>query len=620
MRRTVLFLFACGLLPAQTLINGDRVILGSINAGRSNVGTDSYALTLATCGGFKYSPRQPFILEADVANTGAATVNVCSAGAKTIKKCGGADLVTGDIKAGDFLMLQYDGTNMRAHGLCGVSVTSGALTFQGLWNASTNTPTLADGTGTQGQYYVVSVAGTVDLGSGSKTYTVGDWVLHNGSIWDKLDAINDVSSVFGRTGVVVAASGDYTASQVTNVATGGIAATQVQAAIDELDTEKATASATLTANLPVIGNGTNALTVGTRQGNTTKYVSYSGSAPSTNDCAKFDSNGNLTTASAVCGSGGGGGGASGANGSLYLSTTATTTVTAGVYSKLNGTTTSVNLSDFTMPSNNRLTYTGTTTIRFNVVSVVSLQASGSNQTVSIRLAKNATTDAATDVTARLGNSGLPSVLATTWNVSLATNDFIEVFATSAGNTTLTAAKLELSVFPLIASPGDAVVMYVAAVCQGTVASLGVGTPTTEAATSTCEGTNIRKAYARFPNSGVSRVNFRFRLIGFAGTTFDWGGYWKATTATSGSVVWQLRCAAVANDEDPDPAYGTAVTVTDAALGTAGRLNSFGATGVTLTGAAVDEEQFCELFRDSAHASDDLADNADLESFYVIYRR
>lgn len=50
-----------------------------------------------------------------------------------------------------------------------------------------------------------------------------------------------VSSVFGRTGNVSAQSGDYTASQITNVPAGGIAATTVQAAIDELDLEKAAA-------------------------------------------------------------------------------------------------------------------------------------------------------------------------------------------------------------------------------------------------------------------------------------------------------------------------------------------------------------------------------------------
>lgn len=47
-----------------------------------------------------------------------------------------------------------------------------------------------------------------------------------------------VSSVFGRTGAVSANTGDYTASKITNVATGSISSIDVQAAINELATEK----------------------------------------------------------------------------------------------------------------------------------------------------------------------------------------------------------------------------------------------------------------------------------------------------------------------------------------------------------------------------------------------
>lgn len=46
----------------------------------------------------------------------------------------------------------------------------------------------------------------------------------------------DVISVFGRGGIVTAQSGDYTASQITNVASGNITATNVQSAINQLDT------------------------------------------------------------------------------------------------------------------------------------------------------------------------------------------------------------------------------------------------------------------------------------------------------------------------------------------------------------------------------------------------
>lgn len=40
------------------------------------------------------------------------------------------------------------------------------MEFLGTWNAATNTPTLADGTGNAGDVYLCTVAGTVNFGSG----------------------------------------------------------------------------------------------------------------------------------------------------------------------------------------------------------------------------------------------------------------------------------------------------------------------------------------------------------------------------------------------------------------------------------------------------------------------
>lgn len=82
-------------------------------------------------------------------------------------------------------------------------LTVSAMEYQGTWNASTNSPSLADGAGNQGDIYIVSVAGTQDLGSGSITYGVGDWVLYNGSTWEKVDNTDAVTSVNSQTGAVV---------------------------------------------------------------------------------------------------------------------------------------------------------------------------------------------------------------------------------------------------------------------------------------------------------------------------------------------------------------------------------------------------------------------------------
>jgi len=82
-----------------------------------------------------------------------------------------------------------------------LSITGG-LNYQGSWNASTNTPTLTSSVGTNGYYYVVSVGGSTNL-NGITDWVVGDWAIFNGTIWQKIDQTNLVTSVNGYTGAVV---------------------------------------------------------------------------------------------------------------------------------------------------------------------------------------------------------------------------------------------------------------------------------------------------------------------------------------------------------------------------------------------------------------------------------
>ena len=60
-----------------------------------------------------------------------------------------------------------------------------SLTYCGTWNASTNTPVLVSGTGYQGNYYIVSVAGTTML-DGNYGWAAGDHVEFNGSTWSRV--------------------------------------------------------------------------------------------------------------------------------------------------------------------------------------------------------------------------------------------------------------------------------------------------------------------------------------------------------------------------------------------------------------------------------------------------
>jgi len=80
--------------------------------------------------------------------------------------------------------------------------TIGGVTYEGTWNAATNTPTLTSSTGTKGDYYVVNVAGSTNL-DGITDWQIGDWAIFNGSVWEKVDNTDLVTSVNGQTGAVV---------------------------------------------------------------------------------------------------------------------------------------------------------------------------------------------------------------------------------------------------------------------------------------------------------------------------------------------------------------------------------------------------------------------------------
>jgi len=77
------------------------------------------------------------------------------------------------------------------------------MEYQGMWNATTNSPSLADGAGSAGDVYRVSTAGSQNLGSGSISFDVSDYVIYNGSTWEKADTTDAVASVNGQTGIVV---------------------------------------------------------------------------------------------------------------------------------------------------------------------------------------------------------------------------------------------------------------------------------------------------------------------------------------------------------------------------------------------------------------------------------
>lgn len=103
----------------------------------------------------------------------------------------------------------------------GYSGGGGGSIPSGTYNATTGLTSggfpLHNGVGTVGSYYVVTVAGTQDFGSGNITFTVGDWVQYSQSlVWVQIAGGGQYLVSFnGRTSAnVVPQAGDYTATMV----------------------------------------------------------------------------------------------------------------------------------------------------------------------------------------------------------------------------------------------------------------------------------------------------------------------------------------------------------------------------------------------------------------------
>ena len=91
------------------------------------------------------------------------------------------------------------------------------MEYKGTWNAATNTPTLVNGTGNQGDVYLCNVAGTVNFGAGPIAFIVGDSAVYSGSIWQRSGgATGSVTSVGLSTngGAITIGSSPVTTSGV----------------------------------------------------------------------------------------------------------------------------------------------------------------------------------------------------------------------------------------------------------------------------------------------------------------------------------------------------------------------------------------------------------------------
>lgn len=173
--------------------------------------------------------------------------------------------------------------------------------YQGAWNPNTNTPTLADGTGTAGFVYVISAAyaGTI-AGLNSPTMTnfqVGNLVIYNGSEWEQVAAAAGVVSVNGAQGVVTV--------NAINTLTGDVTASTASGSQSKVTSLVATSNATLV-TLSALTTATALTSVGTIgtgawQG-TAVAIAYGGTGQAT-AAAAFNALSPLTTKGDILGYG-----------------------------------------------------------------------------------------------------------------------------------------------------------------------------------------------------------------------------------------------------------------------------------------------------------------------------
>ena len=116
------------------------------------------------------------------------------------------------------------------------------------------------------------------------------------------------------------------------------------------------------------------------------------------------------------------------HGGFYISTAAETSIsTVDTWTKVSGTTTSVDLDSFTMPASNRLTYTGTPDVRLHGQFTGSFQGAANAKAWEIGLAKNGTIITDSIVGQQIVTSAQEENVVVTVDVAVSTNDYVEVF-------------------------------------------------------------------------------------------------------------------------------------------------------------------------------------------------
>ena len=183
-----------GVLPVANGGSGsntialNNVVLGNGSGAVQTVAPGASGNVLTSNGTTWVSENVPYPVSSVAGKTGAVTLTASDVGLSNAERQNNKAVANG------YASLDSNGK------VPGSQLPNSIMTYEGLHNVSTNSPALTDASGDAGQVYRISVGGTRNYGSGNITLNVGDYLIHNGSVWEFADTTDAVSTVNGYTG------------------------------------------------------------------------------------------------------------------------------------------------------------------------------------------------------------------------------------------------------------------------------------------------------------------------------------------------------------------------------------------------------------------------------------
>lgn len=151
----------------------------------------------------------------------------------------------------------------------------------------------------------------------------------------------------------------------------------------------------------------------------------------------------------------------------------------------------------------------------------------------------------------------------------------------------------------------------------------VPTVTAGATESTIEMSTNDNTYRTLSFADGSRLNACVQVLfpkAWNHSTVTYRVYWTLNSTSTNTAVWGLQGVSNGDSDALDVAYGTAVEVSDAGLGTAYDLHvSAESSALTIAGSPADPELVdFKFYRDPANGSDNLAVTAELIGIAIYY--